>query len=719
MEIRPAHKSDFWGKSFMDDLFSYREGIETSPKDRVDIQKMFLLNDVRTSVADFIRILTGRQIRVEFRNSKNGESYYSKNKDDSVIVLSADIDTENFDAIVGLSLHEATHVVRTKMEYFNNTFSGLPTAAKWEFKKAVMDTPLYDNLLKTSVVDQNGMLRWLWRDLGHFVLNFIEDRVIDDWQYKTSPGYREYYIALYNEYFSEYKDNALIDTTAYRDPDAVDSYLWRMFTLINDDPDLDALPKLAEIAEILNLPKIGRIKNTKKSFALMIQIVNIIAANTTKLTADLDSPQKGKSSGEGAPSSGGGNPDSTVESDDSSNDSSNEEHEKKDADNSSDDKKDVDSTEKNKPKQMSSKEKRSARKSLDKKKKFLSGDFDKTKISPNEQDFLQNIKDGSVDLKDNEFKPGPAAQKTMESQRSLYGASPERVDKTLVIKKVTDSVLNNSLHSRMFQSARRGRSESDFERMWTLGLSQGKSLAKKVQIRTEDNVTRYNRLEYGKVEQRRIHALVTGAEDVFYRTHVDSYNDVLVWVSVDASGSMGPNWMKTILLMVTLAQAAKKIRGFDVVIDIRGDTHSNYERFPSVAIIFDSRTDSMPQFKSILSRVHPGSSTPEGLCIRGIVDMIPSPKQGLDTYFLNISDGLPGYYVFNGKEAIQYTKSVIDSLKKRGVGVLAYYLTSYWANKEPSDNFKTMYGAKESHSIKASDVTKIAKTINALLMTKN
>ena len=126
---------------------------------QVENLSLFDYASIQNSISNFVKIITDRDdIKVEFAslNEEGGKS----TKD--TITISSQIYKENIDSIVGLTLHEASHILLTD---FN---------------------------LKVENNNKNF----------HSILNWIEDRRIDHHILSSIAGYRGYYAKLYDKYYT-------------------------------------------------------------------------------------------------------------------------------------------------------------------------------------------------------------------------------------------------------------------------------------------------------------------------------------------------------------------------------------------------------------------------------------------------------------------------------------------------------------------------------------
>ena len=185
-----------------------------------DTRKLYQLAQGKRAIANFVNISTGKRIPVTF-NSR-GDSYTDSNS----VVIGSDIESpKDFDVAVGLALHEASHIVHTDFSILRNLDDKIGyirlDGAKDKFGWSYMKT-------KSIVKD---------------LLNVIEDRRLDELNYRTSPGYREYYRKMYDKYFNSRVIDKALKSKEYTTED-LDSYLFRIINLHNPNTRLKALKGL-------------------------------------------------------------------------------------------------------------------------------------------------------------------------------------------------------------------------------------------------------------------------------------------------------------------------------------------------------------------------------------------------------------------------------------------------------------------------------------------
>ena len=261
------------------------------------------------------------------------------------------------------------------------------------------------------------------------------------------------------------------------------------------------------------------------------------------------------------------------------------------------------------------------------------------------------------------------------------------------------------------------------------GIRLGTKLGRKLQVRGESRDLKWTRLDSGRIDKRLISELGFGNERVFQTTFTESYSDAFLHISVDASGSMGGDkWRQSMVTTIAICKAVDMISNVDVMVSFRSTHDSDYNRrssgtSPLILVAYDSRVDKFSKVKKMFPSIYPGGTTPEGLCFEAILKDVVPTSQNRDSYFLNISDGMPmfsnneiNYY---SQDAINHTKRQVDEFRKQGIKVLSYFVSeSHYGREENMVDFKKMYG-KDSEMIDLSSVVQISKTMNEKFLEKN
>ena len=124
----------------------------------------------RNAIANFVRIVTGRNIPVEFTTS--GDSY----TDGDTVTISSKLDDKEFDSAVGLALHEGSHILLTDFKFFRNMLTAIECGTvnhRTFFDAAPALEPIIDKLEGSF----NNKLNRVFPILKN-VWNYVEDRRI-------------------------------------------------------------------------------------------------------------------------------------------------------------------------------------------------------------------------------------------------------------------------------------------------------------------------------------------------------------------------------------------------------------------------------------------------------------------------------------------------------------------------------------------------------------
>jgi len=200
------------------------------------------LANTQRAISNFVKIQTGKEIPIEFIPNNNCDSMTDGKK----IVISSTINTRNLDAVIGTALHEAAHCKYT--DFF--------------VLKKIANRLLESNLM--------GGRRWI-----EMLLNFIEDRRIDNLVYNNAPGYQDYYRSMYERYFYSKTVDQGLKGKEYRGENW-EHYMFRIINMFNKNSDQTALQVLPTIYKLIDLKNIGRLTSTKHSLELAIIIYNLI-----------------------------------------------------------------------------------------------------------------------------------------------------------------------------------------------------------------------------------------------------------------------------------------------------------------------------------------------------------------------------------------------------------------------------------------------------------
>ena len=691
-----ANKTNNYSSFWMNDDWDSRntsifddEDTEVS-KPKTDL---VALAGYRRAISNFVTIVTGESdIKVNFNS--NDESF----TDGKTVTIGAKMDDKLFDPSVGLALHEGSHIKLSDFNFLKNLEMNIP--------QEYFDRGFTKGYSRMEV-------------LGHVknLLNYVEDRRIDNFVFSTSPGYKGYYHSMYEKYFySKVIDKALLSDE--HTDETMESYMFRIINLTNKNTNLDALNGLRQIWNDLDIKNIGVIGNTELAFNVALVIYSTILDNLkdgieeTDDNGEVTTKPNDESNGSGE-SSEGGNGDSKELSD-------GEFERLKDAMSSGDVKRghsdgsDI---------QLTDRQKKQLENAIAKQEKFMNGDIQKKKVTKKESKELNTIE---------------ASGMTYEEVGKDIGWD-KKGTKVLVIRKLTKAlieasgdydsglgILSPNKYSRYYYGRNDDSNEIGFVEK---GIALGTRLGRKLQVRGESRDTKWTRLDSGKIDKRLISELGFGNERVFNTTFTESYSDAILHISVDASGSMsGDKWTNTMISVVAICKAASMIQNVDVVVSIRsthemgGRRNRSSTTVPLMMIAYDSRVDKFTKVKNMFSHIGVAGTTPEGLCFESIMDEIVPTSKDRDSYFLNFSDGMPMFsnndidYYYG--DALRHTKKMVNEMRTRGIKVLSYYIgDSHYEREETMGDFKTMYG-KDAEFVDVTSVMSISKTMNKKFLQK-
>jgi len=710
--------SSFWLK---DDLFDGDiDGLDVVETKH---SNLMALASYKKSIGNFVNIVTNDNIPVTF--DVRGNNSYTDGKS---VVISSKMDDKDFDATVGLALHEGSHIKLTD-------FNSLDTLNN--HIEDVVGEP-YINILgdKHKMDDDNYPLRTrvYIKDIVKNLLNIIEDRRIDYYIYSTSPGYKGYYHAMYEKYFHSKIVDKGLQSSEYRELDW-DSYMFRIINITNSNRDLDALPMLREVWNLMDLKNIKRLTTTNQCMALAAEIFKLIENSLPPNQKPIESPnpQEGGEGGEGedeetSEGSGTGGGGDNSDTDGTDNTEGNGDEAKGGSDGTDDTKGDAEGDEiksgggsydpngaggSGNDSQITDvktttgngkfndKQKKQLEKAIEKQKNFQDGDIKKKMVSKGESKKLDTLVKSGIEEK--------LAGKDYESRR--YYKSSKQTPVMIVrnySKQLVDADMISMLSSYSWSSERN-------EEFIKKGITLGTVLGKKLKLRNEERSLITPRMKNGKISGRLLHELGMGNTNVFDQISINKHNPALVHISIDASSSMsGSKWEQTQTSAVAIAKAASMTSNLDVVISYRSIQHDGHCQ-PLMLIAYDSRKDKFQKVQQLFKYLNPCGTTPEGLCFESILDEIIKTNKGVDSYFINFSDGWPGFsnrdIDYGGEEAVVHTAKQVKKIQQAGVKVLSYFVYSGYSGG--IDSFKAMYG-KSATSVDSTNLMALTKTLNKL-----
>ena len=680
------------------------------------------------AIGNFVNIVTGKQIPVVFQN--NDSSY----TDGESVVIGTTLDGKNFDSAVGLALHEGSHIAYTDFDIFK----GGSTLATSNFSTHIRYRGLDPDCNMSNA------------DLKHIknLLNWIEDRRIDLKVYTNAPGYRSYYESMYAVYFND----KIIDKALQKNAKIIedwDCYMFHIINFTNPHRNLNALKRLRDIWNLIDLKNIGRLESTMDALDLACDTYRIIkeavsevelkklekiyedhgllsnekspgnsspesdkSSNTTPSEEREDDPESDKTDMDGnAPDS---NEEDYDETDDTDDQFSGDEH---DEDDDSDESAEEDTDSKDEVREeiivteLSNQDQARLEKAIKSQSDFLNGQSKKTgRLSKTQSRLVNAIKESGTE--------------TREVYTSMDGKMNPVT--TVVIKKINAAIICSMPH--LFDSWAADyinnvrtistQSNSSVHKMDVAvqkGILLGKQLGNKLQLRNADKSLKSTRLQTGKIDRRLVAQLGYNNVNVFHRIVTDHFKNYFIHISIDASGSMsgGNKLQNAVTSAVAIAQAASMTNGIRVQISLRGTSHDISGTEQCVTMYaYDSAHDKLNKIKTYFKYLKTFGLTPEGIAFKSIIKDIKTDAKGDELIFINYSDGEPTSIngCYRNYDGVEFTRTVINEMQSYNISILSYFIYEAIYNSTVM-SFKRMYGAN-AQFIQTDNMMEVAKTIN-------
>ena len=648
--------SDFWfdRKTQVDDFLATigvdDDVIFEKPKPKKD--HMSLAGHKR-AIGNFVRIVSGENIPVKFMT--RGDSF----TDGKSVTISSNINEKNFDHVVGLALHEGSHIAYSDFEVFKEV-RNWDKIRNWEL------TPPRMEFLR-------GMI------------NYVEDRRVDTLVFKSSPGYKGYYHTLYSKYFNNKKIGKGLKSTMYRDVD-FDSYMFRIVNFTNEGTDLNALPRLLDIYRLIDMKNILRLKSTDD----VIEVAKSVCDVVFKLVGE--NPGAGKQNGKGKEDSDGEEENGGSPSGGTEVDTGDAEMTPMDGEPT-----DEESTE---GEEISDTMKKSIENLFKKEKELLEGKTSKTKMTKNDKQIVDALGNSNSELVE------------------VGGTEGLNKTKVVVVPDLTQDLIDSKAFHFLYSNNYSWGSEK--EDAINDGLRLGAILGKKLKVRGEEKDLIYTRQTSGKINKRLIAELGFDNGNVFSQIFTERYNKANLHISIDASGSMSGNKLrKAITSSVAMVKAAEMAGNIHVVVSFRWTQDDK----PVVIICYDSRKDKISKITKLWKYINAGGTTPESLCYEALMKKWLGGVNGDDNYFINYSDGAPWFsnndIYYHGTPAEKHTKKMVKMMKNNGIKISSYFISesSRYSSQDDKNVFTRMYG-KDASFINPTNMMEVAKSMNSKFLEK-
>lgn len=657
--------------------------------------KALKLRKYQRAIANFVKILSQKDVPVVFRGTESWT-------DNECVVLATDISDKNFDVSAGLALHEASHLKYTDFKVLENLM-----------KRGV--TLVGDKVRVVSSDEEKSIIKQ--------ILNYVEDRRIDNLVFKSSPGYKAYYHKLYDHYF---RTPEIANALKYYTEPTFENYMAQMLGMLHPSFNANALPGLREIAIAIDINNIGRLQNTQEALEVSLKVYDIMSAAVEAAQAQAQQPEAGDGE-EGEEESkqqraGGGGSEEQEESTDGEEqqgEGSAEGTEGTEPQEGEDQQGGAEVDAEVEEPQLTPAEERAMREAIRKAQQLVDGNVEKKQGVHSLTSKLRSIQDSPTD-----FTPvGEGTNSKMDCiVHEAYKQTPAFLEYAQIAsmnysdknqaQRDRERELRNTLPGTLSYSSSEYQDKMVFE-----GTQLGAILGRKLLTRREERSLEQNRLRSGRIDSKRIAHAGYGIESIFNQIHVDKYKKANIHLTLDASGSMGgQRWYNSIKLAAALGKAVSMIDGLELQISTR-DTDGNN---PMITIIYDSRVNKLGYLQLVLGYINCNSMTPEGLCLEAMLNkklLVPTTSE-LDSYLINVCDGSPGFNGYGGYSAIQHTARQVKRFKNE-LGIK--HVGFFFGSKECGGfgHFKAMYGEKQSIAMPdASNAMQIAQHMNKELMSK-
>ena len=588
------------------------------------------LANTQRAISNFVKIQTGKDIPVEFISHDDGDSMTDGKK----IVISSTINTHNLDAVVGTALHEAAHCKHT--DFF-------------VLKK------IANRLLETNLM---GGRRWI-----EMLLNFIEDRRIDNLVYHNAPGYQDYYRSMYERYFYSKVIDKGLKGKEYREENW-DSYAFRIINIFNKNTDLKALACLEEVYNIIDLKTISRLTSTTHSLEIAIKIYELI--NKHFSIQNKPKPNSLESNLESKPNFSN-------------------------------------------PGNDKGPSKEEIKKAFSKQEEFLKGNVHKVKSSKKEKQQIEAISKSKVDVKNVKATDYKGIEHTDIPVHVIDGITPTIIESNLYEVFGRVNLMNKQIDEGIAKGKKllsKLRIRNEQITLHSNRLKSGKIDPRRIHAASfeEDLFYKIDRANYKPIS---LHVSIDGSGSMFGV----KWNQTLI--NTIALGYISLH-MNNIDLTISIRTTGKDLGKSSMTAHV-----------PLLILAFNSKKHTMSDLRR-LGHYKTKGLTPEGMCLNALNEYIPNSSYYLDSYLINMSDGYPtfekqGKFTYKGEEAILDTAKAVKNIKKKGVNILSYFIqssTTQTKEEELIENFQLMYG-KEASFIDPKNMHEVTKTLNNLFLKQN
>jgi len=582
------------------------------------------LANTQRAITNFVKIQTGKEIPVEFIANNEGDSMTDGKK----IAISSLINTHNLDSVIGTALHEAAHCKHT--DFF-------------VLKK------ISNRLLETNLM---GGRRWI-----EMLLNFVEDRRIDNLVYHNAPGYQDYYRAMYDRYFySKIVDKGL-KGKEYREENW-DSYAFRIINLFNKNTDLKALACLEEVYNIIDLKTIGRLTSTKHSLDVAIEVYEVLNKYFSMQKREGSKHQE-QENRKGAKSNGPS--------------------------------------------------KEEIKKAFAKQEEFLKGNVHKAKVNKKEKQQIETITKSKIDVKNVTARDDKGVKHTNIPVHVIDGITPSIIESNLYECFGRVNLMNKQIDegvSKGKKLLRKLRIRNEQITLHSNRLKSGKIDPRRIHAASfeEDLFYKIDRSNYKPIS---LHVSIDGSGSMegtkWWQTLINTIalgyislhmNNIDLTISIRTTGKdLSKSSMTAHVPLLILAFNSKK----HTLSDLKRLGHYKTKGLTPEGMCLNALNEYIPNSSYYLDSY-----------LINMSDGYPTFEQY-------------GKFTYKGITAILDTAKAVKDIKKKGVNILSYFIQSSSTKikeEELIENFQIMYG-KEASFIDPKNMHEVTKTLNDLFLKQN
>ena len=582
------------------------------------------LANTQRAITNFVKIQTGKEIPVEFIANNEGDSMTDGKK----IAISSLINTHNLDSVIGTALHEAVHCKYTDFFVLKR---------------------IANRLLETNLM---GGRRWI-----EMLLNFVEDRRIDNLVYHNAPGYQDYYRAMYDRYFySKIVDKGL-KGKEYREENW-DSYAFRIINLFNKNTDLKALACLEEVYNIIDLKTIGRLTSTKHSLDVAIEVYEVLNKYFSMQKREGSKHQE-QENRKGAKSNGPS--------------------------------------------------KEEIKKAFAKQEEFLKGNVHKAKVNKKEKQQIEAITKSKIDVKNVTARDDKGVKHTNIPVHVIDGITPSIIESNLYECFGRVNLMNKQIDegvSKGKKLLRKLRIRNEQITLHSNRLKSGKIDPRRIHAASfeEDLFYKIDRANYKPIS---LHVTIDGSGSMdgtkWWQTLINTIalgyislhmNNIDLTISIRTTGKdLSKSSMTAHVPLLILAFNSKK----HTLSDLRRLGHYKVKGLTPEGMCLNALNEYIPNSSYYLDSY-----------LINMSDGYPTFEQY-------------GKFTYKGITAILDTAKAVKNIKKKGVNILSYFIQSSTTKTKESElieNFQTMYG-KEASFIDPKNMHEVTKTLNDLFLKQN